>query len=99
MELLGQDIRPKLVENLAIMDISQARIMPQTKAFSDEDMVGVKMYTSGEVSQENQDKYSADLRQIIETVFRDFLKKVKDVKQFKPGTFPLKELFQKRSLK
>ncbi len=97
LELMGQDLTQKLVENFAIMDISQARFMPQTKSFANEDLVGVKMYTSGEVSQENLDKYNANLKQIIETVFRDFLNNVKEVQQFKPGTFPLKELFQKAS--
>lgn len=80
-------------EIFAIKDISQARVMPKPSIFSDENLVGVKIYTSEPLSDNDIEQYYSEIRATIKAVFSEFLGKVRDESFFKSGSFPLKNLF------
>lgn len=86
------------LEQFTSVDLSQARIIPSNDIFSNEGIVGVKLYTANPISENDVQSYERALSTIIKDVFRDFLEKVNmGVVTLKPGVFPLKSLLESKS--
>lgn len=76
----------------ATQDYLQARILPNPKYFTDENMTGVKIFTVRPVDQSAEESYNTDIFNVIRDIFADFLATAKE-SDFKDGNYKLKSAF------
>jgi hypothetical protein len=94
-EMLGVTAKSDRAKVFAVQDVSQARLLPIPKYFSNEALTGVKLFTMNEVSPEDVSRYEQDIYEIVRNIMADFLAKATSDADFKKGAFPLKEAFMK----
>lgn len=83
------------IQSFIIKDYMQARILPSPHYFTDEDLVGVKLFTFNPVEEKDLDIYKQQIFDLIRSIISDFLANAQSVQDFKPGSFPLKDAFLK----
>lgn len=81
------------LEIFITQDYAQARVLPNPKYFTDQNVTGVKIYTLNPVSAKAEELYNQEIFALVRDIIGDFLANAKDAKDFKEGTFKLKSAF------
>jgi hypothetical protein len=94
-KILGVTAESDRAKIFVVQDVSQARLLPKPKYFSNEALTGVKLFTMNEVSPQDVSRYEQSIYDIVRDIMADFLANTTSEADFKKGEFPLKEAFMK----
>lgn len=95
-KLLGDEASKEHIEEFVARDIQQARLLPNPKYFTDQNVTGVKIFTQNEVSPDKIAAYNEAIFQLIRGVITDFLASAQSANDFKEGEYSLKKAFLER---